>query len=59
VSCMVCGKKLSDPSPNGDKGGENRMDYYPKQKKVVGMHYYCSWMNLMGKILELGRAVSV
>ena len=59
ISCQVCGFKLSEASPNGDKGGENRMTYNPRTKIVYGSHYYCGWMSLMGQILDLGRAMRV
>ena len=32
-------------------------NFYPKQQKMMLMHYTCAWQNLFAKIVDLGRAV--
>lgn len=53
VTCPVCGRKLAD-DPETTKGYQgNRCEYFPKTKKVVGMHYMCSWQVTMKAVWKL------
>ena len=36
---------------------EHSAKFYPKQHKLILMHYTCSWSNLFANIAELGRSV--
>lgn len=50
--CNCCGKPISDKTnhPAGYQG--NFCWYFPKTRKVIVMHYTCSWQNLFNKIAK-------
>ena len=53
VVCPVCSRSLAnDPEPHAAYRG-NRCVYYPKLKKVIGMHYVCSWRIIFEQISKL------
>lgn len=53
VICPKCGRVLADdPEPMESYRG-NRCIYFPKHKKIVGMHYVCSWEMLLSDIAKL------
>lgn len=71
--CIACGGKLSDParqftkdmgnntrveSPKGSKPDEcSTWTYLPGRGVAGGMHYLCSWSNLLGRISSIRYAV--
>lgn len=42
-TCAVCQKPVTVKTGN-------RCDYYPREKKVLIMHYACAWSNLLHEI---------
>jgi hypothetical protein len=59
LPCATCGVPLSGEYADGktDKWGTGT--YYPKTKRLVVQHYYCSWQTLMQDVLKLGRYINV
>ena len=63
VKCAGCGVPLRDMYAVNPGEEPSRTDewstwtYYPRHKKAVGMHYYCSWGALMMDIVRLGRSI--
>lgn len=53
--CAHCGGRLrtsEDPENEQPSGGRSiRGNYYPRQRVLVVMHYYCSWEKLMNDII--------
>jgi hypothetical protein len=67
VSCMHCGKKMTEPEPGKSTPdtGRVRVTWNPKTKDFVrnpdgsvqGEHYAEGWNSMMGKILDLGDKI--
>jgi len=65
LQCACCGIALADPYPVNPGDTKTTTDewgtgkYFPSTKKLVVMHYYCSWGALMTDIFKLGRAMRI
>ena len=65
LPCASCGIALRDiyaANPGGplakqDKWGTGT--YFPKRKRLVVQHYYCSWQTLMSQVLRLGAWIDI
>lgn len=62
IKCEACNIKLRNPYAANPGGTRNQQDkqstwtYLPASKTIVGgMHYYCSWGNLMTRIYKLAH----
>jgi len=68
--CVHCGIAIGEPYPvnKGDKtlrrddfrvvareGEWVKVRYFPKSRRVVFEHYYCSWGNLLTQVVNLGH----
>ena len=68
--CAYCGIAIGDPYHvnKGDtkthvdsfrmparEGKWAKVRYFPKTKRVILAHYYCSWGHLMDQVVELGH----
>ena len=52
VNCTLCNKPIAEESGN-------RVDLYPKQKKVFPYHYECAWRITFAAIDRLGQDVGL
>jgi hypothetical protein len=65
IPCSCCGIPVGDPYPVNEGDTNLRTDkwatgkYFPSQKKLVVMHYYCSWGALINEVFKLGRAIQL
>lgn len=62
--CASCGIALQDPyhvnpgearTVQDDGARGYRVVYYPRSRRWVARHYYCSWGALMADVVALGR----
>jgi len=53
VICPVCDRALNNDPETMESYRGNRCEYHPKTKKVVGMHYSCSWKATLTAIHQL------
>ena len=58
--CAHCGRLLRDPYPiDGDPDRLSQAEeesswwVFPREKRMVGLHYYCSWARIMDRVLDL------
>lgn len=65
LPCASCGIPVGDPYPVNEGDTVLRQDdsatghYFPKTKRLVVQHYYCSWGTLMNQVIQLGRYINV
>lgn len=65
LACSCCGIALNQPYAVNKGENPTKTDtwgtgkYYPKSKKLVVMHYYCSWGALLQEIFKLGRFIQL
>lgn len=65
IPCACCGIPVGDPYAVNAGDKTLRTDtsatgkYFPSQKKLVVMHYYCSWGALLNEVLKFGRAIQL
>ena len=53
ILCASCGIKLRDIGPDASKPDQwSTWTVYPREKKAVAQHYYCSWGSLMQEIFD-------
>lgn len=61
LPCASCGipigDKYGDHLNHQDKWGTGH--YFPKTKRLVVQHYYCSWGTLMNEVIRLGRFINI
>jgi hypothetical protein len=65
LPCACCGVALAAKYAVNPGEEPSRVDqratvkYDPRTKRVVLMHYYCSWGDLMNQVFKLGRALQL